>query len=49
MNAECPVPALSQHLEIAPSLRRLDYSKCVLLLRYWQVHSIVAGHLKKHS
>src|SRR5262245_28926372 len=49
MHTQSPAAALREHFEIAPRLRRLYHSKCVLLSGDRQVRGIVTGDLEKHS
>ena len=49
MDAQRAPAALSQHVEIAARLRRLDDTKRVFLPRDRQILGIVAGDLQKHA
>src|SRR5262249_44518635 len=49
MHAQDAPPALRQHFEIAPRLRRLDDAETVFVTRHVEIVGVVAGDLQKHA
>src|ERR1700722_1731069 len=49
MHPQSTAVAVSQHLEIATSLRRFHNAECVFLAGYGKVRGVVAGNLQKYS
>ena len=48
MYSQGAAAAFGEHLEVSPSLRRLDHAKRVFLAGHRQVSSVVASQLQNH-